>query len=409
MKIDIDKISDYLSQILNNGIDLKVEDLNQFESIEEKELAYGLICLSEDLEFYKTKSESTISNLKSALFNSSMVVLTDSKGRITSVNDQYVKRTGYSEKELIGQTFSLINSNYHDESFFQDLWVTISSGTVWRGEIRNIDNYGNVYWVNTHIFPIKNQNGKITEYWSIHNDITDKKIIELKLNKTNRELKKALEAKVHLMKEMHHRIKNNLQLLSSMLKLKAKNSSPELEESINDIINQINSIASVHEMLYKKAEQKSINLIRYLKLTFNESKISISKETELNIEAENFFIRIEGCTYLGIIVNELLTNSFKYAWDENNLKGSKIDIAYKADGDFLHMTYRDNGKGFKKIDSTEGLGTTLIDLLIIHQLEGEYKIDSENGFFIEMKIPNNLLVNKNNSLETEVEIESNPA
>lgn len=409
MNIDIDKISDYLSQILNDGIDLKVEDLDQFESMEEKELAYGLICLSEDLEFYKAKSESTISNLKSALFNSSMVALTDANGIIKSVNDQFIKRTGYTEFELIGQTFHLINSAYHDNAFFQDLWDTIKSGTVWRGEIRNIDKNGQIYWVDAHIFPIKNQNGKITEYWSIRNDVTDKKIIELKLKKTNSELKKALKAKVHLMKEMHHRIKNNLQLLSSMLKLKAKNSNVELESAINDIINQINSIASVHEMLYKKAEQKSINLIRYLKLTFNESKVSVSKETELKIEANNFFIKIEGCTYLGIIINELITNSVKYAWDPEKLIGSKINIDYYTDGSFLYLNYRDNGKGFNKSDSTEGLGTTLIDLLVVHQLEGEYTINSKDGFSIAMKIPYSTLINKENLLEEEPQVENGQA
>ena len=105
-----------------------------------------------------------------------------------------------------------------------------------------------------------------------------------------------------------------------MLKLKANNSNPELESAINDIINQINSIASVHEMLYNKAEQREINLIQYLKLTFNESKISISKETALNISAEGFYVKIEGCTYISIIINELLTNSFKHAWEVDNFR-----------------------------------------------------------------------------------------
>lgn len=395
--MNIDQISDYLSEILGNGINLTLEDLDSFESTEDKELAYSLICLSEDLEFYKAKSETTITNLKSALFNSSMVALTNSEGVIRSVNEQFVTRTGYSEKELIGNSFELINSGHHPADFFKNLWSTITEGGVWRGEIRNKTKGGEFYWVETHIFPIKNRNGNITEFWSIRNDITEKKTIEDKLNETNKELKKALAAKVHLMKEMHHRIKNNLQLLSSMLKLKAKNSSPELEEAINDIISQINSIASVHEMLYKKAEQKNINLIRYLKLTFNESKLSLSHDTKLNITGNVLLIKIESCTYIGIIINELLTNSLKYAWTNQELKGSEINIQYSIVNEFLVLDYRDNGCGYAKPNSKEGLGTTLIDLLIDHQLEGEYIIDSENGYSIQMKLPTSMLINESAS------------
>lgn len=393
--MNIDKVSDYLSQILGDGINLTVDDLDSFDSMEDKELAYGLICLSEDLEFYKAKSETTIANLKSALFNSSSVVLTNSEGIIKSVNEQFALGTGFSEDELIGQSFEIINSGFHSDDFFKELWNTVNEGRVWRGEIRNKTKNSEFYWVETHIFPIKNRNGNITEFWPIRTDITEKKSIEAQLKETNKELKKALAAKVHLMKEMHHRIKNKLQLLSSMLKLKAKNSSPELEDAINDIISQINSIASVHEMLYKKAEQKNINLIRYLKLTFNEAKLSFSHETKLDIIGDELFVKIESCTYLGIIIiiNELLTNSLKYAWKSDEMEGSEINIQYTIVDDLLILDYNDNGCGYAKLNSKEGLGTTLIDLLINHQLEGEYSIESENGFSIQMKIPTAQIIN----------------
>ncbi|NRA12315.1 MAG: PAS domain S-box protein [Crocinitomicaceae bacterium] len=77
--------------------------------------------------------ESTIANLKSALFNSTIVVFTNDKGIITSVNKQYEELTGFSEEELGGNNFDLINSGYHDEAFFREMWETITSGKVWRG------------------------------------------------------------------------------------------------------------------------------------------------------------------------------------------------------------------------------------------------------------------------------------
>ncbi len=102
--------------------------------------------------------------------------ITDNKGTIIYVNDKFCDVSGYSRKELIGNTHSLINSNYHSKDFFKDMWITIKNGTLWSGEIRNKTKDNNYYWVDTVIVPI-NVQGNI-QYLSLRMLITEKKEFE---------------------------------------------------------------------------------------------------------------------------------------------------------------------------------------------------------------------------------------
>lgn len=135
-----------------------------------------------------------LSDLKFALDRAAIVALTDSKGIITSVNDKFCELSKYSRKELLGQTHQLINSNYHSQEFFKDLWATISTGNVWQGEIKNQAKDGSYYWVDTVIVPFLNDQGKPFQYIAIRFDISDRKRAEEELWETNQTLQALIQA-----------------------------------------------------------------------------------------------------------------------------------------------------------------------------------------------------------------------
>lgn len=119
--------------------------------------------------------ENIIHQQKYALDEAAIVAITDLKGVITYVNDKFADLSKYSKTELLGKTHSIVNSNFHEPEFFKNMWLTIGSGKVWRGEIRNLSKLGEHYWVDTTIVPTLDEHNRPISYVSIRYDITDKK------------------------------------------------------------------------------------------------------------------------------------------------------------------------------------------------------------------------------------------
>jgi PAS domain S-box-containing protein len=140
------------------------------------------------------ESLKTLEDYKFSLDQSAIIAFTDSKGVITSVNDNFCRIAKYSRDEIIGKTHKLFNSKYHTKDFFKDLWGTISSGEVWRGEIKNQAKDGSYYWVDTTIVPFLDENNKPIQYLAIRFDITLKKETTLDLEQANERFVKVTEA-----------------------------------------------------------------------------------------------------------------------------------------------------------------------------------------------------------------------
>lgn len=150
----------------------------------------GLVSVIRNITDHKQREEqlvyisSQMQGINNALNKSTIVTITDLKGNITKVNDLFCEVSGYEAYEVLGRNHRIVNSGYHPKSFWKEMWRSITIGKIWRAEVCNKNKYGELYWVDTVINPILDENGNIIQYLSIRNLITDKKIAEVELRKS---------------------------------------------------------------------------------------------------------------------------------------------------------------------------------------------------------------------------------
>jgi two-component sensor histidine kinase len=200
------------------------------------------------------------------------------------------------------------------------------------------------------------------------------------------QLAKALSDKDILLREIHHRVKNNLQLVSSLLTLQGRSiDNKSAQKAINEGKSRIRSMALIHQDLYQRENLTSVNTQQYFKNLCQElyTTYSISKDkVTLEMDIEDIPVDVDTLVPLGLITNEIISNSLKYAFP-NNKKG-KLKVMLKGNNGGLYLKVSDDGIGYDTREiSANSFGTRLIYSLT-QQLEAELNISTENGTTIEI-------------------------
>lgn len=198
----------------------------------------------------------------------------------------------------------------------------------------------------------------------------------------NKRLIKLLKENEFLIGEANHRIKNNLQLIVSLVAREKNKKENQHDEALTNIVTKIDSIATLHQQLYINEEKNKINLKTYLsELCENLLPLLEAKNIILIKEFDDVLFNIEKSVYIGLFLNELILNSIKHAFMESSTATKEIHIHYKnRNNKKIEFTYRDTGRGIKEHEKPK-----LIHLLCM-QIKSEYHIENNNGFSFKSEI-----------------------
>lgn len=211
-------------------------------------------------------SRTQLMDIKNALDQTAIVAITDARGVIQYVNDRFCQISQYSPEELIGKTHRVVNSGFHSKEFFRNFWSTISQGHVWQGEIQNRAKDGTLYWVDTTVVPMLNQQGQIQHYMAIRFEVTQRKQAELELQRLNDRLESLVE-------ERTARLQQSLSFEATLKRItdKVRDSLDEaqiLQTAVEELAEGVGA-NSCHAALYDL--EKGTSTIRY---EFNPSIFS---------------------------------------------------------------------------------------------------------------------------------------
>ena len=216
-------------------------------------------------------------------------------------------------------------------------------------------------------------------------DITERKFAD-------EQIKASLKEKEVLLREIHHRVKNNMQIISSLLSHQMENiTDKNINEIFIDSQNRIISMSLVHEKLYQSRDLRNIDFGEYINdlgASLFQSYNIHSGNIKLNIHVENIYLDIDIAIPIGLIINELITNSLKYAFPKG-ING-EITIIFRSRGEILELVVSDNGIGLPKdldFRKTRSLGLHLVTILTENQLHGKIDMNGNKGteFKIEFK------------------------
>jgi PAS domain S-box-containing protein len=249
--------------------------------------------------------------------------------------------------------------------------------TEFSQEYRLIAKSGDVLWMTDRNKVIYDSNNTATHIQSIVLDITGRK-------KAEEQVKASLNEKEVLLQEIHHRVKNNMTVITSLLQLQSNHIKDEnYKEIFNNSINRIKSMALIHEKLYESKDLAKVDFNDYLKDMINSTFMSYglnSHKIALKTDVEDVALGVDTAIPCGLIINELVSNSLKYAFPEDREGEIKVSLR-RNDKAEVELTVSDNGVGMPEdvdFGKTDSLGLNVVNALV-RQLHGKIERYKEKG------------------------------
>ncbi|SMO82050.1 sensor histidine kinase [Gracilimonas mengyeensis] len=315
---------------------------------------------------------------KALEFSPSMVLILDRWGNIEYGNPSFLEVTGYNQYEIKGKEAVFLTSGMSLTPQIRELKNAIEKGLRWKGELHQVKKCGDPYFFSGKLDPLENDYGFITGFILTGQDVTS-------FRDTEEKLEKAIKEKNIVLAELHHRVKNNLAIVSGLMQLQAFNEENEyVQGRLFASAGRIKSLASMHEVLYESESLQKIEIAPIMNKIIHTVR-EYYKGDQLNIEIvpriEPVELNVNQAHPCSLILNEIISNAFKHAFEQQ--KEGLIEIRVFERDNTVHISITDDGKGFA--DNYKNMAsqkhTTGYELLnsLVNQLGGSYSYCSKDG------------------------------
>jgi PAS domain S-box-containing protein len=302
------------------------------------------------------------------------------------INGSASRITGYKADELIGKNWHVIfypGELYGQvDKFFEDY----NKGDVKDYEMNLLTKNGELKTISWHSISKFNEQNELEELIGFGYNITERKLAEEKILNS-------LKEKELLIKEIHHRVKNNLQVISSIFYLQSEKVNDSiLHGIINECRNRVNSMALIHENFYQSEDLTKIDFKEYLGDLVNNLEVSIGHENssliKIHLHVDSILLSVDTAIPCGLLINELVSNCFKHAFPHGRQGNIWIEMRKESEQNFKLMI-KDDGIGLPDnfdFKNTKNLGMEIVTTLT-EQLEGDIRFLNQNGteFILNLK------------------------
>jgi len=313
------------------------------------------------------------------------VMVVDLEEIVVYVNNRFCEITGFEREELIGNVATEVLLEQEVMPIMKEKVQERSQRISENYEIKIAHKEGKEIWLRVSGSPILDVDNNVVGSIGLHTDITDKKL-------KDQQLKRALNEKELLLQETHHRVKNNLQVISSLMSLQLKKveTREDAMEAFMTCQKRIYAMSVIHDIVYDFGESGKINFKKYCEKLINHLCNAMGTE-EHNVVIEKCleveYMDVDDALTCGLLINELLANSIEHAFTG---LGGKIKLSIVNNEGKIRFGFEDNGKGLPTnfdINRGESLGLQLIQSFV-ERLDGQLEIQGYNGFKFGVTFPN---------------------
>lgn len=314
-------------------------------------------------------------------------------------NDAFLALTGYAWEEIDGRNCRLLQGPGTDPHAVQRLREAVSVGRPIEIELINYRKDGSSFWNGMTVAPVRDATGRIMHFYSAQADMTGKyrhevamkdakDELERRVSEQTAHLRAALEQKTALLHEVDHRVKNNLQVISSLMLLKARRTPQgEARDALQGMAERIGALSTVHRMLYSAGDVTRFDLREFAEDFVSELVAGLeSDRTAVSAEFDSIAVSAAMAAPLALMLHELATNAVRHAFPDS--RPGRVTITAQRSDQSLRMLIEDDGVGMARgVPNPAGFGRSLVEM-VVRQLRGVIAwSDVSPGTRVEITVP----------------------